>query len=146
MRDLEENRACEQNRATTLGWIFPFPGVGVIRHISRRFCNMKAFSELLSVISRRIGWGGKRMYFSFTSCYKESTSLAGKSSAKDATHGQEPRNLGIDRKDKVKVCACYPEAWEYQRRGSMDNPEIEARLYNLAPISPKLPWRLKSSW
>lgn len=109
MRDLEENRACEQNRATTLGWIVPFPSVGVIRGISRRFCNVKAFAELFSVISRRIGWGGKRMCFSFTSCYKESTSLAGKSSAKDATHGQEPRNLGIDRKDKVKVCACYPE-------------------------------------
>lgn len=107
---------------------------------------MKAFAELFSVISRRMGWVGRRMHFSFTSWYKESASWAGKSSAKDATHGQEPRNLGIDRKDKVKVCAYWPEAWEYQRRGNMDDPEIEACLYNLASISSKLFWRLKSSW
>ena len=80
------------------------------------------------------------------SCYKESASWAGKSSAKHATHGQEPRNLGIYRKGKVKVHAYWPEAWEYQRRESMDDPKIEARLYNLAPISSKLLWRLKSTW
>lgn len=136
MRSLEENLVCEQAPPATPGWNVPLSGAGVTEGISRRFCNVKAFRELFSVISRRMGWGGRRMHFSLTSCYKGSAPWTWESSANDVVHGQEPSSGRTEQRQSQGVCLLGRRAgWEYQARGSMADPETDARLYSLPPLS-----------